>query len=93
MKDKLYIGFLAGFIAPVFIVLLLYLFRFNYLSFSDFISQSLLLGVYLKIIALGVFFADLGIFYLFLHLNKNNASKGVILAVIFYFFLMLFLSA
>ena len=30
--------------------------------------------------------------YLFLHLNKNNASKGVILAVLIYFFLFLFSS-
>lgn len=92
MKDKLYTGFLAGFISPVFIVFLFYLFRFRYLSFPEFIGQALLMGVHLKIIALGVFFADLGLFYLFLHLKKNNASKGVILSVIFYFFLMLFLT-
>jgi len=50
------------------------------------------LKVHLKIVAIGVFFADLGLFYLFLRFNKNNASKGVILSVFLYFFIMLFAS-
>ena len=92
MKDKLYIGLLAGLTAPFIIVALIYLLRFNYLSVTAFIDQAFVLKVHLKIVAIGVFFANLGLFYLFLRFNKNNASKGVILSVFLYFFIMLFAS-
>lgn len=92
MKDKLYIGLLAGLTAPFIIVALIYLLRFNYLSVTAFIEQAFVLKVHLKIVAIGVFFANLGLFYLFLRFNKNNASKGVILFVFLYFFIMLFAS-
>lgn len=89
MKDKAYIGLLAGVVSPFVVILLFYLFRFNYLSVEEFIHQSILLKVHFKIISIGVFFADLALFYLFLRLNKNNAAKGVILAVFLYFFFFL----
>lgn len=92
MKDKLYWGLLSGLLAPFLVVLLLYAFRFRYLSLPEFISQAFFLQVHLKLVAIGVFFADLGLFYLFLYFHKNNASKGVILSVMVYFFLMLFSS-
>ena len=92
MKDKLYIGLLAGLTAPFIIVALIYLLRFNYLSVTAFIEQAFVLKVHLKIVAIGVFFANLGLFYLFLRFNKNNTSKGVILSVFLYFFIMLFAS-
>lgn len=92
MKDKLYIGLLSGLIAPFIVVALFYLIRFNYLPLEAFIEQAFIMKVHLKMIAVGVFFADLGLFYLFLRFNKNNASKGVILSVILYFFAMLFAS-
>ena len=92
MKDKLYIGLLAGLTAPFIIAALIYLLRFNYLSVTAFIEQAFVLKVHLKIVAIGVFFANLGLFYLFLRFNKNNASKGVILSVFLYFFIMLFAS-
>lgn len=91
MKDKLYIGLSAGLLAPFVVILLLYAIRFNYLSIQEFIHQAILLKVHSKIISIGVFFADLGLFYLFLRLNKNNAAKGVIFAVLSYFFLFLIL--
>lgn len=52
----------------------------------------IVLKVQFKVMAVGIFFADLGLFYLFLRLNKNNASKGVIMAVFLYFFLFLICS-
>lgn len=89
MKDRLIYGLIPGLIAPFIIILLFWIFRFHYLSLEEFIHQAIFLKVQFKIIAVGVFFADLGLFYLFLRLNKNNASKGVILAVFLYFFLFL----
>ena len=91
MKDRLLYGLFPGLSAPFIIILLFWLFRFHDLPLSQFIHQAIALKVQFKLISVGVFFADLGLFYLFLHLNKNNASKGVILAVLIYFFLFLFL--
>jgi len=88
-KDHLLYGLLPALIAPLIIILLFWFFRFSYLSIEEFIHQAILLKVHFKLIAVGVFFADLALFYLFLHYNKNNAVKGVILAVIFYFFIFL----
>ena len=90
MKDKLYIGLIPGLLAPFLVIVLFYLFRFSYLNPGEFIRQAFLLKVYLKIIAIGIFFADLALFYL--RYKKNNAAKGVILAVFIFFFLMLTLS-
>ncbi len=87
MKDRLIYGLLAGITAPLLVVLLFWWFRFNYLSLEEFIQQMIFLKVQFKVIAVGIFFADLGLFYLLLRLNKNNASKGVIIAVFLYFFL------
>ena len=81
MKDRLLYGLFPGLSAPFIIILLFWLFRFHDLPLSQFIHQAIALKVQFKLISVGVFFADLGLFYLFLHLNKNNASKGVILAV------------
>ena len=86
MKDRILWGVIPGLIAPLLIVLLFGIFRFRYLSLWEFIQQAVMLKLQFKIIALGVFFADLALFYLFLRLNKNNASKGVIIAVFIYFF-------
>lgn len=91
MKDRLYIGFLSGLAAPFIVILLFYVCRFQYLTIDEFIQQAIVLKVHFKIISVGVFFADLALFYLFLRLNKNNASKGVILAVFIYFFVFLIL--
>lgn len=89
--DKLYIGFLAGLILPFLMVVVMYSFRFDYLSFSEFLYQSVVLKVHFKILSIAVFFSNLGLFYLFLKFKKNNAMKGVILSVIIYFFTMLIL--
>lgn len=89
MKDRILWGLIPGLTAPLLIVLLFWVFRFRYLSLSTFIQQAVMLKIQFKIIALGVFFADLALFYLFLRLNKNNASKGVIMAVFIYFFFAL----
>jgi len=90
MKDRILTGFIPGLTAPFLIIILFWIFRFRYLSLEEFIRQAIVLKVQFKIIALGVFFADLALFYLFLHFRRNNASKGVILAVFLYFFLFLF---
>lgn len=91
IPDRTYIGFLSGLTAPFLVMILFYLLRFNYLMPEEFIRQAFILKVHFKIISVGVFFADLGLFYLFLKSNKNNACKGVILSVFIYFFLMLIL--
>lgn len=89
MKDRTLYGLFAGLLAPLIIILLFWFFRFSDMSLREFIQQAIILKVHLKLIAVGVFFADLAIFYLFLHTNKNNASKGVVMAVFLYFFMIL----
>lgn len=89
MKDRFLYGLFPGLIAPWIIVPACWFFRFRYLAFSEFISQAVRLKVHFKIVSVGVFFIDLLLFYLFLQRNKPNASKGVILAVFAYFFVVL----
>ena len=89
MKDRILWGLIPGLTAPLLIILLFWLFRFRYLSLWAFIQQAVMLKLQFKILAWGVFLADLALFYLFLRLHKNNASKGVIMAVFIYFFFVL----
>lgn len=87
MKNKLYIGLLSGLVAPFLIVILFWAIRFNYLTLPEFIHQAVFLKVQLKIISIGAFFADLGLFYLFLRLEHWKSARGVILAVLIFCFL------
>ena len=75
MKDRFIWGILPGLVTPLLVVLLFWYFRFNYLSLNDFIQQTISLRIQFKIIAIGVFFADLALFYLFLHYNKITLQK------------------
>lgn len=77
MKDKLYIGLLAGLIAPFIIVALIYLLRFNYLSVTAFIEQAFVLKVHLKIVAIGVFLPIWDCFTCFCALIKTTPRKAL----------------
>lgn len=87
MKDRIIFGLTAGLIAPFIIILLFWLGHFSHLTFKEFFYQATFLQVQFKILAIGVFFADLGIFYLFLHMKRYKTAQGVIGAVFIYFFL------
>ncbi len=91
LKDKTIYGFLVGIAAPFPVIALFYLVRFRNLSVVEFMEQAFLLKVHLKLIAIGLFFANLGLFYLFLRLEKYRMARGIILSVIVYFFAMLLL--
>lgn len=91
IKDHLLLGLVTGLLAPFLFIVVLYLALFSHFTVDEFIRQAFVLKVHFKLISIGVFFADLGLFYLYLRLNKNNATKGVILSVMIYFFLMLLL--
>lgn len=93
MTDRLIFGLILGLLAPFLIILLFWIFRFQYLSLGEFVHQAIFLKVQFKIISLGVFFADLALFYLFMHLKKNKAAKGVTLAVLLYSLLFLLVTA
>lgn len=89
MKDRLIYGLLPGMAAPMVIVPFFWYFRFRYLELGEFIRQAIVLGIHFKLVAVGVFFADLALFYLFLRMGRSQGAKGIILAVIIYFFLFL----
>ncbi|MDE7074423.1 MAG: hypothetical protein K2O69_05145 [Odoribacter sp.] len=89
MKDRWIYGLLPGLAAPLVIIPLFWCFRFRYLELEEFVRQAVVMRIHFKLVAVGVFFADLGLFYLFLRLGRTNGAKGVILAVFVYFFLSL----
>jgi hypothetical protein len=91
IKDRTVYGWLIGVLAPFPVVALFYLLRFSYLPVAEFIEQSFLLKVHLKLIAIGIFFANLGLFYLFLRMEKYRTARGIVLSVICWFFVMLLL--
>ncbi|WP_167619637.1 hypothetical protein [Maribellus sediminis] len=86
--DKLGIGLLAGMLLPLFIFVIVYLVNDSSLTFSDYIKSLWIIHVLLKVGSLCIF-ANLAIFWGFLHLKYEKAARGVLAATLLYAFVVL----
>lgn len=81
--NKLYIGLIAGLIAPIIAMLLYYLIKFNEVSLASFLRTTYHYKILLNILSLCVI-PNLAIFYLFINRKMFNGAKGVIMACFIY---------
>lgn len=82
--DNVGLGAVFGLITPIITLYGFYLFKYNYLSFSDFYSKILLANnILLPSISLCVI-ANLLIFFIFIWTDRNYSARGVLLATMVY---------
>ncbi len=88
--NKIWIGFIAGLIAPSLVFWIYYYINYEALSIERFIKYLKLGDIYTPLISLCVL-ANLAIFYPFLWKEQWNGAKGVLGATFFWAAVVLFL--
>ncbi|WP_421920237.1 hypothetical protein [Marinifilum sp.] len=81
------VGAVLGIIVPLFSILLAYAVKFqSELTIKEFVDSLLIHRIYTKVVALGVYFGNIVLFFLFVKLDYLKAARGVLLATILYTF-------
>ena len=84
-----YVGTLIGLIVPILSIFIAYLVNFrDELTVSQFIDSILVLKIYVKMMAVAVYFGNVVCFFLFIKLDWLRAARGVLLATIIYSFIV-----
>ena len=83
-------GFIIGMVIPALLILAIHAAKFGEQSFQNFAEAAIKEGVAAPIIALSLV-GNLGLFFLFLRFNRLWASRGVMMAMLVYGFVMLYL--
>jgi len=81
--DKLSNGIAGGILLPLTFLLIIYLFRYSKIPFSQFIYSLSEMKILIKLLSLGVFF-NLLLFFYFYRKGMDKAAKGVIAATFIY---------
>jgi hypothetical protein len=90
--DATGIGFLSGFLIPMIIFILVYIFRKQEISFEDYINSLWHLNALVKLGSLCVF-ANLLVFMGFIRLKYDKSARGVLGATILYALAILIIRA
>jgi hypothetical protein len=79
--DALWIGLSVGIFIPALALVMFYASSFTAVSFQYFLTYSTQIHILPKVISLCVI-PNLGVFFLFIWRNHNQAARGVILATL-----------
>lgn len=78
-------GAVLGILVPILSIFLVYLIKFKAdMSLDAFVDSLFLHHIYTKVMALGVYFGNIVLFFLFIKLDWLKAARGVLLATILY---------
>ena len=89
-NKQLFAGFLIGMVVPALLILLIHALKFGENSFRVFAEAAIREGVAAPIIALSLI-GNLALFFLFLRYDRLWASRGVVMAMLVYGFVMVYL--
>lgn len=81
--DKLYLGFIAGFVIPIIISLIFWQFSANHNSLAGYIQRIIKADIITHIISLCVF-PNILLFLIFNRLDMLRATRGVLGITIFW---------
>jgi hypothetical protein len=82
-SNRFWLGFWLGLILPFLIFLLYYLFRFNSISFSNFLQFLVRSGSLVNIMSLSVF-PNLAPFMFFMRTNRDRSAQGILATTIIF---------
>ncbi len=77
--DKLKIGLLFGLLLPVLTLVIVFFYTFHHYTVHQFLHFLYTMRVMTKLFSLCVL-PNLAVFYIFLKLNMNRATKGVLMS-------------
>lgn len=83
IPDRLWMGLIAGLLAPTIGIALFYASNFSTADFSEFFRVSVEEKLLSPLLSLCVVI-NLGVFYGFIHLEKYMSARGIILATFMY---------
>ncbi|MCH7535440.1 MAG: hypothetical protein IH948_06790 [Bacteroidetes bacterium] len=81
--DKVWLGLICGIIMPVIMVLSYYQSSYSAITLSNFVERMVLNNLESKLISVAIV-GNLGVFFLFIWLNADRASKGVVGSMFLY---------
>jgi hypothetical protein len=81
--DKLYLGAITGFLVPIIISLLVYLFSTQHKSLAEYIQRIIFADILTHVISLCVF-PNIFLFLIFNRLDMLRATRGVLGITIFW---------
>lgn len=81
--DNLPAGLAAGLLLPFVILMIIYKVRFPEASFDEFLQIAVKEKMLAPLLSLCIV-PNLGLFFLFLHLEKLKTARGIILATLIY---------
>ena len=84
------IGAITGLILPIITVIFFYLFKYHHYTVKDFIDQLISYNIYGQIISLCVL-PNLLLFFIYIWTDRLLSARGVIIATMFYTFIVLLL--
>lgn len=81
--DKMWFGTLLGFLAPIMVLIIFYLINYTHISFLGFLSKYMEHNALIPLFSLCTII-NLGLFFLFIQLEKYYAARGIIFATLIY---------
>jgi len=81
--DKLHLGLMLGFLAPVLTMAIIYILKFTDSNLSELVDLLVQKRVFTKIISLCVI-PNLALFFLFLNKFLYKSARGILLATILF---------
>ena len=82
-NDSVFIGLPLGIIAPMIAFYLYYYFNYKGLTYSEFVHNMDVGGIYAPVLSICVL-VNLGVFFGFIWADKDRSAKGVLLATFLY---------
>lgn len=89
LKDKFQFGFIPALFFPLVGSFIYYLLFFHYMTVKGFYNHITSNNLFVSVLSIGVIL-NLGLFFLYYYLEKDNCAKGVIGATFIYAFIVLY---
>ncbi|HQU57266.1 MAG TPA: hypothetical protein PLG88_07530 [Chitinophagaceae bacterium] len=83
-KDNLRLGLVLGLIGPFFGLVIVYLLKFNALSFRDFLNYFMNDNKVITNVGTFSLLANALLFAIYVHFNKTQTFKGIFIITLFY---------
>lgn len=82
LKDNLRLGLLLAFLLPIAVFFLIYLLRFSYYPFGEFLQTLRQESRLITFFAAWCLVANIGLFTLFINTRKDHTARGIFIVTV-----------
>ncbi|HEX6333706.1 MAG TPA: hypothetical protein VFZ78_05740 [Flavisolibacter sp.] len=83
-KDNLQMGILLGLITPFIVFVLIYLFKFSYLEFSEFVSRFFNQKQLITFFGVWCLVGNIALFTYYINTHRDRTAKGIFAITLLY---------